>query len=404
MRDRGIFRTVVLGLVVILVAASAVWWAFLRPSNNKVTAYFTSTVGIYSGTDVRVLGVKVGSVDSVVPQGEVVKVVFNVDPNVALPADAQAAAVAPTVVADRYVQVLPVYTGGPKMANNAVIPKERTATPVELDQLTKSLEKTSTALGPKGANSNGALSNLLDTGAANLNGNGAAFGGTIDQLSKAVTTLSNSRGNLFATVTNLQSFVSSLAANDAQVQQFNEQLATFTKFLAGERTDLGAALQQLSIALGDVATFVRDNRDSLSKNVTGLAAVTSTVAKQRGALAEILDVSPIAATNLVNTYNAESGTLDTRMNNTLSSPAVLLCNLVDPSTTGAIPQPIADALKVVPGGPMGLADFCKATLAKQLGQVNMPSTGSPLDSVPPVPSGIVPQRAGIAGFTGTGAP
>ena len=372
MGSRRIFRGAVIGLVVVLVAATAVWWVFLRPSNNKVTAYFNTTVGIYSGTDVRVLGVKVGTVDSVAPQGDVVKVVFSVDPSVPLPAGAQAAAVTPTVVADRYVQVLPAYSGGPKMANNAVIPKERTATPVELDQLTKSLQQTATALGPQGANANGALTNLLNTTAANVNGNGAALGNTITELSKAVETLSNSRGNLFATVTNLQSFVSTLAANDQQVQNFTQQLAAFTRFLSGERTDLGAALQQLSVALGQVASFVRDNRDSLSKNITGLSAVTATVAKQRGALAESLDAIPAAGSNLINAYDGASGTLDTRLDfNELSDPGLLICNLLKPGqlTPG---NPVFEALH----GNIGpLTDFCKTVAAGRGGKVVVPTPG-----------------------------
>ncbi|MEO9221973.1 MAG: MCE family protein [Mycobacteriaceae bacterium] len=363
MATQRVFRAAVLGVVVVLVAATAVWWVFLRPSNNKVTAYFDTTVGIYSGSDVRVLGVKVGSVESVTPQGDVVKVVFGVDPSVSLPANAQAAAVAPTVVADRYIQVLPAFSGGPKMANNAVIPRERTATPVELDQLTKSLNTTATALGPDGANSKGALTNLLNTGAANLKGNGAALGDTLTELTKAVDTLSNSRGNLFDTVTNLQSFVSTLAANDQQVQDFTQQLAAFTQFLSGERTDLGAALQQLSQALGQVASFVRDNRDSLSKNVTGLSAITATVAKQRGALAEVLDVAPIAGSNLVNSYDGASGTLDTRLNfNEIADPGVLICNLVKPAQL-APGNPVFDALN---GNVGPLNDFCK-TVGKGLG-------------------------------------
>lgn len=372
MRKQRVFRAGVLGLVVVVVAATAVWWVFLRPTGNKITAYFTTTVGIYSGSDVRVLGVKVGSVDSVQPQGDVVKVVLSVDPGVPLPADAQAAAVAPTVVADRYVQVLPAYSGGPKMANNAVIPKERTATPVELDQLTKSLQKTATALGPQGANANGALSNLLNTGAANLKGNGAALGDTLTQLSKAVETLSNSRGNLFATVTNLQSFVSTLATNDQQVQSFTQQLAAFTQFLSGERTDLGASLQQLSVALGQVASFVKDNRDALSKDVTGLSAITATVAKQRGALAEVLDVAPIAGSNLVNAYDGASGTLDTRVNfNALSDPGLLLCNLINPAKL-APGNPVFDALN----GNIGpLTNFCQTVAAGLGGKVVVPTPG-----------------------------
>ncbi len=331
MGSRSLIRTAATATVLVLVAATAVWYVFLRATPTRMTGYFDSAVGVYAGSDVRVLGVKVGTVTSVVPRGGVVEVVLEVDPGVAVPASAQAAEISPSVVADRYVQLLPAYTGGEKMADGGQIPRERTATPVELDKLYASLNDISAALGPQGANSTGALSDLLNTSAANLAGNGAAFGTTITELSKAVTALSNSRGDLFATITNLQKFVSVLAANDGQVRALNTQLQTFNSYLAGERGDLGRALQQLSVALGDVATFVAANRDALSSNVAGLASITGTLAKQRAALAESLDSAPVAASNLSNSYNPSSGTLDTRTNATqLADPGQLICNAINP--------------------------------------------------------------------------
>ncbi len=149
---------------------------FTRAGTTQITAYFDKSVGIYEGSDVRILGVKVGSVDGVEPQGDQVKVDMRVDRGVDIPADAKAAQVTPSVVSDRYIQLAPAYTGGDKMQSGAVISRDRTATPVEVDELYASIEKLSTALGPDGANKEGALSQFVETGAANLDGNGEALG------------------------------------------------------------------------------------------------------------------------------------------------------------------------------------------------------------------------------------
>ena len=384
MGSRDLLRTVATGTILVLVAATVVWYVFLRDNTTRITSYFDAAVGVYAGSDVRVLGVKVGTVDSVEPQGDVVKVVLDVDNSVPVPADAQAAEVSPSVVADRYVQLLPPYTGGDKMVSGGEIPRERTATPVELDKLYASLSDISKALGPGGANADGAVSKLLNTTAANLDGNGAALGGTLTELSKAVQTLSASRGDLFGTVTNLQKFVSVLSANDGQVRLLNTQLQTFSGYLAGERSDLGQALQQLSVALGDVAGFVKANRESLSSNIAGLSSITGTLVKQRAALAESLDSAPVAAGNLLNSYNPSSGTLDTRVNLTqLSDPGQLVCNLINPKNLA----PSDPALAALGAAAQPLINVCKGLLSQAGGVLNI----LPLQTlIQGIRSGVVP--------------
>ncbi|ATI34167.1 mammalian cell entry protein [Rhodococcus sp. H-CA8f] len=326
-RSVAIIAAVLIGL---LVLGGALWWVFTRAGTTKITAYFDKSVGIYDGSDVRVLGVKVGTVESVEPQGDQVKVELRVDRGIDIPAGASAAQITPSVVADRYVQLTPVFTGGDKMASGAVIPIEKTATPVEVDQLYSSIDELASALGPEGANKNGALSDFVETGAANLEGNGEALGDSITNLSDAARTLNDSRDNISLTIKNLDTFVGALAANDQQVRQFNTQLSDLTGFLAGERDDLGAALNQLSIALGDVAKFVADNRDQLVQTTEGLVEPTQTLANNKEALANTLTMLPLAISNLVNSYDAESGVLASRLAfPDLQNPAGVLCKLMD---------------------------------------------------------------------------
>ncbi|WP_309117529.1 MCE family protein [Saccharothrix sp.] len=381
-RDLG--RAVAIACVLALVAAAAMWWAFAGANSRKVTALFGAAVGVYPGSDVRVLGVRIGSIEDVEPQGTLVKVTMSIDRTVKVPANAQAVVVAPSVVSDRYVQLAPAYTAGPTLGDNVTIPRERTATPVELDELYASLEKLTTALGPNGANKDGALSDLLDSAAANLDGNGKALGDTIKQLGDATRTLSGSKDDLFGTVDNLQKFTGMLAANDSQVRDMNRQLAEVAGFLADERENLGAALTELANALGQVQGFIRDNRAIIKSNVDKLTGITQVLVDQRAALAETLDVAPLALGNLQNAYNAASGTLDTRadLNELNQPPIVLVCKLIQSVEPGKVPLVLSQAcqqLEPILSGAVPLKTPAEVLTDLNQGKVPLPL---PLAGVP----------------------
>jgi virulence factor Mce-like protein len=311
-RGKRLGGFVAAGVVLVLVCAGAVWWVFRDLGAKQITAYFSEAVGVYSGSDLRVLGVQVGRIDSVTPVGTQVRVTMTLDDGVAVPANVDAVVVSPSVVSDRYVQLSPVYDGGPQIKDDAVIPASRTATPVELDQLYQSLDQLTTALGPGGANADGALSKLLDTGAANLGGNGQALGAMIQQFGAATRTLSGSSANLFGTIDNLQQFTTMLKNNDGQVRDAESQLADVTGFLADDRQDLAGALRQLADALVKVRGFIEGNRSLIKSNVDKLESITQVLVNQRASLAESLDALPLAATNVLNAYDPENGTLDGR--------------------------------------------------------------------------------------------
>jgi phospholipid/cholesterol/gamma-HCH transport system substrate-binding protein len=350
---------VLLTALAVLAALAVVLWP--RPRTVHVTAYFPRTVGIYPGSDVRVLGVPIGQVRKITPEGDRVRVDLEYDQDRRVPANAQAAIVNSSVVSDRYVQLLPVYRKGPVLRDGAVIPESRTAVPVELDRVYDSLHTTAEALGPQGANKDGALSRLLGVSAANLKGQGTNLNQTVEDLSQAVTTLSDGRGDLFGTVRNLQVFTAALAADDSSVRSFDTSLATVAQQLSGERTDLAAALQHLGTALGDVSGFVQDNKESLTSDVAGLSKVTKVLVTQRAALEELLTVAPTGLSNLQNAYDASAGTLDTRDNpQGPQDPASLLCSLL--RTTGdaggknpdcAQLRGLFDSLPALPSAPTG---------------------------------------------------
>ena len=396
-RGGAVFSTVALLCVVALGVVAVLAYLGNRPVATKYSALLSTTVGLYAGSDVRVLGVPVGKVDGVTPDGAQVRVTFHVDDDVKIPANALAAIISPTVVSDRYLQLAPPYTGGPTMPAGTEIPKSRTASPAEFDDLLASAQKLSTALGPQGVNDNGALSQALSTIAKNLNGNGGRLNTTLDNVSQAVTTLNGSRDNLAGTVDNLQKFTSNLKDNDSKVREFTQQFAQVSDYLVGERKDLGETLKDLSQVLGEVATFVRDNRKEIRVNVDRLGEVLATVNGERLSLEQGLDAAPLALDGLVNAYDAGVPSLDTRTN----LLQVLVCTLVGIPVLGPILQTL---LTPILGAP--LFQGCANTPGIPLPTLpTLPTDAlSQLHLPPGVLQGKLPTAAPAAGAAASRAP
>ncbi len=387
---RSLLTWLSVACVAALLLTAGIYLVLRDTGGTKISAYFGKTVGLYAGSSVRVLGVAVGEVTAVTPQGQAVRVDMKVNDDVPIPKDVGAVVVSPSLVSDRYVQLTPAYDSGPTLASGTVLARDKTATPVELDDLYASLDKLSTALGPNGANKNGAFSDLLDTAAANLKGNGKDLNSTVSRLAELAGTLDDSKDDLFSTVKNLNSFTSALSQSDSQLNEFYQRLADVSGFLADDSHDVGAALESLSTSLQDVKQFVADNKNGLSSNVAKLASLTKVLVDQRAALAEVLDIAPTGATNFINTYDAASGTIAVRDNlNEITNPPILtVCRLISAGT----PKPLPDTL----------GNICKKLAPVLDGTLKLPSIPQALNSLqngqlPPLPlplSDVLTQKPG----------
>lgn len=304
------------GLVVVvgLMLLATAFLTFIEGASTKsVTARFDRTVSIYQGSEVRVMGVNIGTVTAVVPDGDGVRVEMEYDDQYKIPADAKAAIVTPTLVADRFIQLAPAYTGGPVMADGAKIAQPETATPVELDRIYASLSNLTKALGPNGANKKGALSDLLEAGDLALAGNGQLGNDMIRNLSAALDTFSSNSGELFDTVESMSELTGTLAANDRFVSQFMSDLAGVSKVLSGERDELQAALASLAKAIGVVETFVKDNKGALTREVKQLTRVLGAAAAEKKSLETMVQLAPLGLGNLAIGGDAKHNSMGARV-------------------------------------------------------------------------------------------
>ncbi len=136
-RSRGLrLMLAVLLAVFLAVGAYLVWPA---RDGNRIVGYFTSAVGLYPGDQIRIVGVPVGKIESIEPRATDVKITMSVNRDVKLPQQARAIVMAPNLVAARFIQLAPAYTGGPVMRDGASIDLSNTAVPVEWDEVKQSL-------------------------------------------------------------------------------------------------------------------------------------------------------------------------------------------------------------------------------------------------------------------------
>lgn len=326
-------RAIAVAAAVVLLTAT---FFFVRggEETRTVSAHFPRAVSVYVGTDVRVLGVNIGKVTAVVPEGNSVLVEMEYDDQYQLPDGAKAVVVTPTLVADRFVQITPAYDGsGPIMADGADIPLPETAVPVELDRIYASLRDLSEALGPNGVNKDGTLDHLLQASAKALEGEGALGNEMLRNLSEATQTFGDGSENLFATVSELAEFTQVLGENDRLVRAFIRDLAGMSEALVTERAELEAALASVARAVGTVKTFVEDNRKNLVDDLEKLSRVLKTINSERESLNDALLAGPLALGNLAVAFNQETGSIGSRIGfqGTFGDPDGLLCAIVQQS-------------------------------------------------------------------------
>jgi phospholipid/cholesterol/gamma-HCH transport system substrate-binding protein len=301
---RGLVTRLTVLLAVVAVAATAfLVWSGSKPEDKHITATFPSTTSLYKGAKVKVLGVAVGTVDSIEVMGTSVRVEISYDDSVKLPADVHALVVPPSIVGDRFIQLAPVWEKGqPTLPDDAELGLDKTAVPLELDDVYRSANDLARALGPQGANKNGALSRLIEASAQSLDGNGRLINQTIRELAGALGTLAAGQADYQGTITNANQITKALAGNDAQMAALVRNLALVSTQLNGQRDDIRNASTDLSSALRAVAAFTKKHRGAITESVARLRDVSAVLTRHTAELEELVDLAPVGLVNLLNIY------------------------------------------------------------------------------------------------------
>lgn len=264
-----------------------------------VTVMLPDSAGLFVGNDVGVLGVPVGKITALSPDGDSVRASLEItDPSIKLPANVDAAVIARSVAADRYVELSPAYTGGATLPDGAVIPRNRTVTPVDFDQVLASLTKVSSDLAgdPKAMHN---LQQLLDVSTSTLSGHGGDLHSALASMSAAITNVSDNRNNIVGTLQSMENLTHALAANESTVRSFIDNSAQAAQLLSDERFKIGGALTSLSNSIDELGAFAAEHQTELHQDITSLTKVLQSTAASKTDLNAALDTLPLAGQNLI---------------------------------------------------------------------------------------------------------
>ncbi|HEY3629870.1 MAG TPA: MCE family protein [Jatrophihabitantaceae bacterium] len=325
--------------LVVTIAATYVLAATITNSSyGKAVSYradFTDVTGVVQGDDVRVAGVRVGTVKSikVVKLGSrrVAQLKFSVQSSRKLPLLTHARIRYRNLVGQRYLEVAPPTPDevsaahvdpNAMLAKNAVIPLQRTENALDLTTLFAGFQPLFQGLNPSDINS--LSQEIIQT----LQGEG----GSVDLLLQQTADLANSIadkdqviGNL---IDHLNSVLGAVADRDDQLSSLISTLQQFVSGYADDREAIGGAIDGVNQLATETTNLLVKVRPGVKKDVTELTGLAKNLNAAAPTIAGVLQRLPSKIGGLTRTasYGAWFNFYLCEMGGTITLPGNVTLN------------------------------------------------------------------------------
>ncbi|WP_063002309.1 MCE family protein [Nocardia mikamii] len=276
-------------------------------AENHITADFRDTAGIFDGNPVTVLGLRIGTVDKIIPHGEYNEVHMSIDASVQIPEHVVAALVSPSIVTNRHIELTPRYTGGPALPADAHLTVQQTRTPIELDTMIKTIDQFAAALEPEPGADTGPLSGELLY--SMVNGQGQKIHDTLAALSGALKVGVGNGDAITGIISKLNELTTMLADNDHSVREFSDKMTQLSKLLAEQAPGLQATLDQLNGMLANTSGTLSQYQDQLAGTLSNLTSVTAQLRANAAGVTETADLAPLLLQNLDRSMDRSQGSM-----------------------------------------------------------------------------------------------
>ncbi|MEK8073428.1 MCE family protein [Rhodococcoides navarretei] len=293
-------------IVATIVAAGVAGTVLLWPEPvTRIHAEFHSAEGIVPGTHVTVLGVPVGSVESIDQETEYIDVTMSVSAGTQIDADTHAWVVSPSVISDRYLELEPA-TGDRVLDTGATIPLERTHSPMSWDAVLTAVDDLVGALAPPPGSTQSSAGVLAESLARSTEGNGAAVAQAIASLSTATTVVGNGSDDIAGIVDGLHVLLDAVTANRTQLDSLARSVESTASVLDRQRDTVTAALSGLNEVMSSVSSILADHGAEVTGTVADLRGLAADLDARGPQLAELLEVSPVALGNVSDAVGADN--------------------------------------------------------------------------------------------------
>jgi virulence factor Mce-like protein len=253
-----------------------------------------------------VRGVEVGRITDVEPREDVVRITMELQDGIDLPADAHLSIVPITVIADRYVQIDPPYSGGATLADGAHIGIENTSIPAELDDVLAQLKGLLAALQPRHGNP-GPLANLVNNLDAALKGHEEAVAGTLDGGAEVLGNLAASEAQITGLIDHLDKVFVTLADRSSEIGLINERLNLVVQSLAADSGHLQGTISNISFLSEQGSGLISESGDKLGESLGRLDTVLTAVLRHEDSLVQGMKWTNVIAQGLGETDASGKG-------------------------------------------------------------------------------------------------
>jgi phospholipid/cholesterol/gamma-HCH transport system substrate-binding protein len=262
-------------------------------SSNSYKAEFVDATGLVKGDDVRIAGVKVGSVQgiSIVDRTRAM-VTFSVQTDTALTQSTRADIRYRNLVGQRYIALTNEIGSTGILEPDSTIPTSRTSPALDLTVLFNGFKPLFQALSP--ADVNELSYEIIQV----FQGQGGTLNGMLAHTASITQTLADRDQVIGQLITNLNSVLAHIGHRN---RQLNQLITTFRQFIGGLKRDRGAilgSLDQISNLTVQTADLVSGIRQPFVSDIHHLRGFAANLDRGKSEIDRVLQVMPIKLTKV----------------------------------------------------------------------------------------------------------
>jgi len=251
-------------------------------------AEFVDATGVVKGDDVRIAGVKVGTVKDIsIVDRDRAMVTFSVQDDTTLSRATHAAIRYRNLVGQRYISLTQEIGDGATLAEGDMIPVSQTSPALDLTVLFNGFKPLFQALSP--ADVNKLSYEIIQV----FQGEGGTLEGLLSHTASVTSTLADRDKVIGSLIDNLNEVLDHIGDRDDQLTQLIRTFRTFVGGLKDDRQAILGSLDQISELSVQTADLVSGIRRPFVDDVHQLRSVAGTLDRNKSELDRALQVLPI---------------------------------------------------------------------------------------------------------------
>lgn len=262
-------------------------------SSRTYKAVFSDSTGLVNGDDIRIAGVRVGSVKDIqIVHTNEAEVTFTVAKSATVTQSSQAEIRYRNLVGQRYISINQGVGNTSPLPAEGTIPISRTKPSLDLTTLFNGFQPLFTALTP--ADINQLSYEIIQV----FQGEGGNIQGLLQNTASLTNTLANRDQVIGSLIDNLNSVLVTIGSRDGQLNNLITQLQAFIHGLKEDRHALLNPLDAVSKLAEQTASLTKGLRPSFVEDVKQLRRVATNLNKGRKHIDTALQILPIKLTKI----------------------------------------------------------------------------------------------------------